>query len=97
MIRNDLDRLKGSGTVVRGEIGHDPKVTGLDMEAKTPKATLSDCIDLSKYEAYDVKAKKVIPLPTAQPKRYLATAKAERWADGRWMVVDITTQGGRPC
>lgn len=95
-IRNDLARLKKSGAIVRGGIGHHAQVTALDMTAKTPKASLSDCIDLSKYETYDTKAKKVIPLPTAQPLRYLATATAERW-DGRWMVTDINTQGGGSC
>ncbi|MGI5143932.1 hypothetical protein [Streptomyces sp. CA-106110] len=95
-IRNDLTRLKKSGAIVRGGIGHDAQVTALDMTAETPKASLSDCIDLSKYETYDTKAKKVIPLPTTQPLRYRATATAERW-EGRWMVTDINTQGGGSC
>ncbi|MFE4444499.1 hypothetical protein [Streptomyces sp. NPDC056820] len=95
-IRLDLARMKEAGMVVRGEVGHDPKVTSLDLNAQTPKATLSDCIDLSKYQTYDLRAKKVIPLPTAQPLRYVATAKAERWS-GRWMVTDIDTQGGSAC
>ncbi|WP_334666031.1 hypothetical protein [Streptomyces cyaneofuscatus] len=92
-IRNDLAHMKQAGTVVRGELGHEAEVTALDMEAQTPTATLSDCVDLSGYETYDVKAKKVIPLPTEQPLRYVMTATAERW-DGRWMVTDIDPQGG---
>ncbi|WP_405499637.1 hypothetical protein [Streptomyces anulatus] len=92
-IRNDIDNMKSSGTVVRGELGHDAEVTELDMKAQTPTATLSDCVDLSGYETYDVKAKKVIPLPTEQPLRYVMTATAQRW-DGRWMVTDIDPQGG---
>ncbi|WP_433456366.1 hypothetical protein ACQPXS_46605 (plasmid) [Streptomyces sp. CA-142005] len=92
----DLYRMKEAGTVVRGEIGHDAKVTDLDMTTTTPKASLSDCVDLSKYETYDTRTKRVIPLPTNQPLRYIATAKAERW-QGRWMVTDINTQGGGSC
>ncbi|MGW7587700.1 hypothetical protein [Streptomyces rubiginosohelvolus] len=95
-IRNDLANMKQAGTVVRGELGHDAEVTELDMEAQTPTATLSDCVDLSAYETYDVKAKKVIPLPTQQPLRYVMTATAQRW-DGRWMVTNINTQGGTEC
>ncbi|MCY0947862.1 hypothetical protein [Streptomyces antarcticus] len=95
-IRNDLARMKEAGTVVRGEIGHQAEVTALDMEAKTPKATLSDCVDLSKYETYDTGAQKVIPLPTEQPLRYVMTATAERW-DGRWMVTGINPLGGPTC
>jgi hypothetical protein len=94
--RLDLARMKEAGAVVRGEIGHDPKVTSLDLKAKTPTATLSDCIDLSKYQTYDVRAKKVIPLPSEQPLRYTATATAERW-DGRWMITKVNTQGGGTC
>ncbi|MEV0185867.1 hypothetical protein AB0I54_42370 [Streptomyces sp. NPDC050625] len=94
--RLDLARMKEAGTVVRGEVGHDPKVTSLDLKAGTPKATLSDCIDLSRYQTYDTRAKKVIPLPTSRPLRYLATAKAERWK-GRWMVTDFTPQGDWTC
>ncbi|WP_097870342.1 hypothetical protein [Streptomyces sp. rh34] len=92
-IRNDLANMKSAGTVVRGELGHDAEVTELDMEVQTPTATLSDCVDLSGYETYDVKAKKVIPLPKEQPLRYVMTATAQRW-DGRWMVTDIDPQGG---
>ncbi|MFG3133633.1 hypothetical protein ACGFZU_38800 [Streptomyces tendae] len=95
-IELDLAGMKEAGRVVRGEIGHDAKVAGLDLDTKTPKATLKDCVDLSKYETYDVKAKKVIPLPTNQPMRYVATATVERW-DGRWLVTDINTQGGGAC
>ncbi|MGW3152624.1 hypothetical protein ACWDG1_50415 [Streptomyces sp. NPDC001177] len=76
--------MKKPGTVVRGEVGHDPEVTSLDLKASTPKATLSDCIDLSRYQTYDTRAKKVILLPTSQPLRYLATAKAERWKGRGW-------------
>ncbi|MBQ0887778.1 hypothetical protein KBZ94_23075 [Streptomyces sp. RM72] len=94
--RLDLARMKEAGTVVRGKIGHDPEVTSLDLEAKTPTAKLSDCIDLSKYQTYDVRAKKVIPLPSEQPLRYTATATAERW-DGRWMITEVNTQGGGAC
>ncbi|MFD5425483.1 hypothetical protein [Streptomyces sp. NPDC127084] len=95
-IRLDLARMKKAGTVVRGEIGHDAKVTGLDMGAKTPKATLSDCVDLSRYETYDTRANKPIPLPTEQPLRYVMTVRAEKWPNG-WMVTAINPQGGPTC
>ncbi|MFJ1869719.1 hypothetical protein ACIOD1_34575 [Streptomyces sp. NPDC088097] len=47
-IRNDSARMREAGTAVRGEIGHKAAVTALDMDATTPRATLSDCVDLSK-------------------------------------------------
>ncbi|MFF1714598.1 hypothetical protein [Streptomyces sp. NPDC058268] len=95
-IELDLANMKEAGTVVRGELGHDPDVK-LTMKADPPKATIEDCVDLAKYRMYDTKAKKVKPLPTEQPVRYILTAKAERWDGGRWMVTDINPQGGQTC
>ncbi|MEV6699232.1 hypothetical protein AB0M68_18935 [Streptomyces sp. NPDC051453] len=95
-IQLDLSNLKQSGAVVRGEVGHDAEVTKINLGAKTPTATLRDCVDLSNYQTYDTKAKKVIPLPSEQPMHYYASAKAERWS-GRWMITDIDTQGGGTC
>ncbi|MFH8736809.1 hypothetical protein [Streptomyces sp. NPDC017964] len=95
--RLDLAHMRKYNTVIRGELGHeDTKVSALDMNAKTPKATVTDCVDLSDWQTYDVKAKKVIPLPSNQPMRYMATAKAERW-NGHWMVTDYTPDGERKC
>ncbi|RVU15138.1 hypothetical protein EOT10_39810 [Streptomyces antnestii] len=95
-IELDLGRMKEAGTVVRGKLGHDPDVK-LAMDAKPPKATIKDCVDLSEYRIYDTKAKKVKPLPPEQPVRYVLTVKAERWDGGRWMVTDINPQGGPEC
>ncbi|MFD5877040.1 hypothetical protein [Streptomyces sp. NPDC060322] len=95
-IRTDVDRLKESRTVVRGDVGHEPEVTALDMDAEIPTTTLSDCVDLSKYQTYDTVAKKVIPLPPEQPLRYVMTVNAERWDSG-WMVTRVTPEDGPEC
>jgi hypothetical protein len=89
-IRTDVDNLKAVDAVVTGHVGHDVKVTKLDLDAKVPTATLTDCVDLSRYRT--VKAGKEVPLPTEQPLRYVMTVSAERW-DGRWMITEISTDG----
>jgi hypothetical protein len=89
-IRTDVDNLKAVDAVVTGKVGHDVKVTRLDLDAKVPAATLSDCVNLSRYRT--VKAGKEVPLPTEQPLRYVMTVSAERW-DGRWMITRIATDG----
>ncbi|MER5509314.1 hypothetical protein ABT052_28855 [Streptomyces sp. NPDC002766] len=68
----------------------------LSLDAKLPTATVTDCIDLSRWQAKRTTTGEVIPLPTNQPKRYAATAKAERW-NGRWMIVDYTPHGDQTC
>ncbi|MET9444405.1 hypothetical protein [Streptomyces sp. NPDC006610] len=90
-IRDGVDNLKDSGALVTGHVGHDVKVTKLDLDAKVPTATLTDCVDLSRYRT--VKAGKEVPLPTEQPLRYVMTVSAERWDGGRWMITRIATDG----
>ncbi|MGW7671952.1 hypothetical protein ACWGJX_33355 [Streptomyces sp. NPDC054775] len=95
--RNDLDGMKKAGTVVRGQLAHHgTTVTGLDLGATTPKASLSDCMDISAWQTYSTKNNKVIPIPSTQPLRYVATATAERWK-GQWLITTFTTHGDRSC
>lgn len=92
----DLAHMKKNGTVIRGELGHNAKVTGADLKNKLPKATIQDCVDLSKWKTLDTKTDKPIPLPSTQPLRYIATAKAEKWPEG-WMITDYTPDGAQTC
>ncbi|MFD4482788.1 hypothetical protein ACFWPU_42705 [Streptomyces sp. NPDC058471] len=95
--RNDLARMRKAGTVVRGDLKHsDTEVKTLDLDAKTPKASLRDCMDISKWQTYNKKQKRVVPMPAKQPRRYWATATAERW-DGQWLITSITTHGDQKC
>ncbi|MEV0875161.1 hypothetical protein AB0I86_28895 [Streptomyces sp. NPDC049950] len=93
----DLAHMKKNHTVIRGGLGHQPEVTALDVDAKLPMATVEDCIDLSQWQTLDTKTSKPIPLPTAQPLRYVATATVERWDDNRWMVTEYEPDGTRTC
>ncbi|MFH9959678.1 hypothetical protein ACH4OX_36495 [Streptomyces roseolus] len=96
-MRLDLARMKEAGTVVRGaprQTG--TAVTALDLTADIPTATLSSCVDMTTYERYDTRAKKVIPLPAEQPMRYAATATLEKW-DAGWIVTAYTPHGQQTC
>ncbi|MEU5416708.1 hypothetical protein [Streptomyces clavifer] len=92
----DLATMKKNNTRVTGGVGHEPEVTALDLEAKIPTATVEDCIDLSKWKAERTSGE-VIPLPTAQPLRYVAAATVERWDEDRWMVTEYKPDGSRSC
>ncbi|MET9669618.1 hypothetical protein ABZY19_30340 [Streptomyces sp. NPDC006475] len=92
----DLAHMRKHGTVIRGTLGHEPTVAAVDMAAKPPSATVSDCADLSKWTTIKVKTGAVIPLPKGQPLRYRATATAERW-DGRWVITTYETHGEQAC
>ncbi|MFD9789127.1 hypothetical protein ACFWXZ_34770 [[Kitasatospora] papulosa] len=92
----DLAHMKKSGTIGTGQLGHEPEVAELYMEAKIPTATVEDCIDLSKWKAERTTGEP-IPLPTAQPLRYVATATVERWDNNRWMVTAYKPDGNQTC
>ncbi|MEU5417526.1 hypothetical protein [Streptomyces clavifer] len=92
----DLATMKKNNTRVMGGVGHEPEVTALDLEAKIPTATVEDCVDLSKWKAERTSGE-VIPLPTAQPLRYVAMARVERWDEDRWMVTEYKPDGSRSC
>ncbi|MDX2748349.1 MULTISPECIES: hypothetical protein [Streptomyces] len=95
--RNDLARMQEAGTVVRGDLAHDDTtVTDVDMDATTPTATVQDCLDISKWQTYSTREDQVLPMPSAQPRRYMATATAEKWDDG-WIVTRFTPDGSQPC
>ncbi|MEU3606234.1 hypothetical protein AB0E83_12375 [Streptomyces sp. NPDC035033] len=96
-IRLDLARMKKAGTVVRSAPRQTAAtVTTLDLAAEIPTATLTSCVDMTTYEAYSTTRKEVIPLPSAQPRRYVATATVEKW-DAGWIVTTYTPEGARTC
>ncbi|MFJ1989768.1 hypothetical protein ACIOGT_39595 [Streptomyces microflavus] len=57
------------------------------MDAPTPTATVPDCMDISRWQTYSVKKGQVLPMPTEQPLRYVATAPTQKWEDGRLTVM----------
>ncbi|MET8506861.1 hypothetical protein ABZV60_19715 [Streptomyces sp. NPDC004787] len=96
-IRIGATRMKQAGMVRRSELrAQDTTVTALDLSAKTPKATLTTCVDLSAYETYHTRTNKPVPLPSNQPLRYVSTVLAEKWPNG-WMITDINQNGAQPC
>lgn len=94
---NELARMRTAGAVVRGELGHEnTAASALDLDAKTPKATLSDRMDISRRQTYSTKNHKVPAMPTIQPLRYVATATPECFG-GRWMMTTSKPIGEQPC
>ncbi|RPK55817.1 hypothetical protein [Streptomyces sp. ADI95-17] len=96
-VRNDLARMREAGTVVRGDVEHSKtEVKSIDLSAKTPKASVKDCMDISGWQTYNTRDKRVQPMPPGQKTRYWATATAERW-DGQWLITSLTPHGDDAC
>ncbi|MEV3933711.1 hypothetical protein [Streptomyces sp. NPDC049944] len=97
VFEKELARLKKDGMVIRGALGHEPEATLRDAEAGPPKATVNDCVDLSKWQPLDITTGWPIPLPGNQPVRHEATATLERTDSGRWIVTAYDPAPTRAC
>lgn len=93
----ELARLEKDGMVIRGDLGHEPEATLLDAAAGPPKATVNDCLDVSKWQPLDTTTGWPIPLPGNQPLRQEATATLERTDSGRWIVTAYVPAPTRAC
>lgn len=89
-------KRSGVNAVGTGKLGHESEISSIDMAAKIPQAVVRDCIDLSAWKAERTSGE-VVPLPSSQPLRYVATATVERWDGGRWMVTEYTPDGSQSC
>lgn len=71
-----------------------PTVTDLDLNGKTPRATLSSCLDISRWEVVDANTKKPVSLPSNRLTKYVIQSQVERWPGG-WRVIRDEPQGKR--
>jgi len=92
----DVLVMEKAGTATTGAPTHDAKVTSLTLTGATPKATVQDCLDISGWKTIKKKTGTVQPFPSAQPLRYVTTAKAEKWGK-QWMITELTPDGTRTC
>ncbi|MFD5871634.1 hypothetical protein [Streptomyces sp. NPDC060322] len=97
VFEEELAQLKKDGMVMRGEVGHEPDVSVLDAGAKPWRATVKDCVDLSKWQPLDITTGWPLPLPGDQPPRHRATAELERGDGGRWTVTAYVPHRSRAC
>ncbi|MGI5262505.1 hypothetical protein [Streptomyces angustmyceticus] len=71
-----------------------PTVSDLDLKSKTPRATLSSCLDISRWKVIDAKTKKPVSLPSNRLTKYVIQSEVERWPGG-WRVIRDEPQGKR--
>ncbi|MFI9358642.1 hypothetical protein [Streptomyces lydicus] len=71
-----------------------PTVTELDLKSKTPRATLSSCLDISRWQVVDATTKKPLSLPSNRLTKYVIKSEVERWPGG-WRVIRDEPQGKR--
>lgn len=94
-VRDTVRDLKTHGAVRTGKMVSDPRVSALDLTADPPTVSIQDCIDSSGYKMVYAKSKK--PVPGAAGGRYVATATATLYSDGRWLISDGAVHQDQPC
>ncbi|MFJ9855323.1 hypothetical protein [Streptomyces sp. NPDC101150] len=87
----DLASLHGSGNVTSGKPTHAAKVTALGLEKKLPDATITDCMDVSKWRTVNKKTGKALAAPKGKLTRYVSIVSAQKWGK-QWMITKVEPQ-----
>lgn len=94
LVESDLSAMRRAGQIGTGKPVIHPKVAKVS-DAKIPKATVSDCVDSTKWTLIDKDSRKEVPLPSERLTKYVSTATLEQWGS-KWMVTQLTAQD-RTC
>jgi hypothetical protein len=70
-------------------------VTLVDLSSTPPTVSIQDCIDTTGYKMVYAKDKKQVPGTAGG--RYMATATATLYPDGRWLISDGASHTDQPC
>lgn len=94
-VRDTVRDLETHGAMRTGKMISDPRVSALDLTADPPTVSIQDCIDSSGYKMVYTESKK--PVPGTAGGRYVATATATRYPDGRWLISHGAIHQDQPC
>lgn len=91
----DVANMKIKGSAMRGAPEIKAEVTAVSLEETPKKATITDCVDVSKWTLVDAKTGNALELPKERLTRFIVNATA-RTVDGNWKIIDLQKQD-RTC
>ncbi|WP_121162266.1 hypothetical protein [Micromonospora pisi] len=94
-VRLAIRDAKEHGAMRTGTLISDPQVTDVRLDAVPATASIQDCLDGTGYRLVYIKDKSVVPGSASG--RYLATATATRYPDGRWLISAGSAHRDQPC
>ncbi|GIF74773.1 hypothetical protein [Asanoa siamensis] len=94
-VRTTIRDIKEHGAMRTGKLISDPRVTAVSLDSVPATVSIQDCIDATGYTMVNAKTKKKLKDHTAG--RYVATATASRYPDGRWLVNVGLAHRDQPC
>ncbi|MGW0997303.1 hypothetical protein ACWD5V_29335 [Streptomyces sp. NPDC002523] len=94
--KSDSERLRKNGRIITGTISVTDQKATVHLNRKIPNATITSCLDVSRWKPVDKDTKKPAPLSSTRLTKYVTIATLERWHDG-WKVIRDEPQAGRAC
>jgi len=94
-VRMAIREAKEHGAMRTGRLVSEPTVVSVDLAAHPPTVEIQDCLDATGYQLVYAKDRRVVP--GTRGGRYLATATAARYPDGRWLVRAGAAHQDQPC
>ncbi|WP_405477826.1 hypothetical protein [Streptomyces canus] len=92
----DAKRAHDRGLIYTGTVAlTDQTVAKVNVSGKVPNATVSSCLDVSKWQTVDARTKKPVSLPENRLTKYLILSTVEKYPEG-WRVTRDEPQG-KPC
>ncbi|MFD4610003.1 hypothetical protein ACFWOT_18255 [Streptomyces sp. NPDC058440] len=91
----DVANMKIKGSAMRGSPQIKPEVTAVSLDESPKRATITDCVDVSKWTLVEAKTGKELELPKDRLTRFVVSASARTVGD-EWKVVELTRQD-RAC
>lgn len=90
-VQSEMKVLDKAGQVITGKPVSAPKVTSISLHRKVPKATITDCMDVSGWKLVERDTKKEVELPKERLTKYVDIIRVEKWGQ-RWVVLSETPQ-----
>ena len=89
----DAKRAHDRGRIYIGSVAlTDQTVTEVNVSGKIPNATVSSCLDISRWRRVDAETKKPVPQPGNRLTKYLIVSVVEKYPQG-WRVTRDEPQG----
>jgi hypothetical protein len=95
-LKYELIQKRDQGLTTKGQPSWSARVTKVNVDSRPFTATIEDCFDGSNWQTVYKSNGKPAGVP-GQAKRYVVTAEAALYDDGRWLIRQSTAQRERPC
>lgn len=95
-LKFDLTQKRDQGLVTTGRPAWNPEATSVNVSTRPFTATIEDCFDATGWDTINKATGESVAVP-GQAKKYVVTAEAVLFDDGRWRIRSAQAHRDRPC